>query len=37
MLQYETEAQLACFESQEARDRVRDFLTRRERGAAKQT
>ncbi len=37
MLQYETEAQLACFESREARERVRDFLKRRERGAAKQT
>ncbi len=37
MLQYETEAQLACFESREARERVRDFLNRRERGAAKQT
>ena len=37
MLQYETEAQLACFESREARERVRDFLNRRERGASKQT
>ena len=37
MLQYETEAQLACFESREARDRVRAFLQRRERGTAKQT
>ena len=29
MLQYETEAQLACFESREARARVRAFLERR--------
>jgi 2-(1,2-epoxy-1,2-dihydrophenyl)acetyl-CoA isomerase len=29
MLQYETEAQLACFESREARERVRAFLERR--------
>jgi 2-(1,2-epoxy-1,2-dihydrophenyl)acetyl-CoA isomerase len=29
MLQYETEAQLACFESREARERVRAFLQRR--------
>jgi 2-(1,2-epoxy-1,2-dihydrophenyl)acetyl-CoA isomerase len=29
MLQYETEAQLQCFESREARDRVRAFLERR--------
>ncbi|MCA1613595.1 MAG: enoyl-CoA hydratase/isomerase family protein [Acidobacteria bacterium] len=29
MLQYETEAQLACFESREARARVRQFLDRR--------
>src|SRR5918998_204290 len=28
MLQYETEAQLACFESREARERVRAFLER---------
>jgi 2-(1,2-epoxy-1,2-dihydrophenyl)acetyl-CoA isomerase len=30
MLQYETEAQLQCFQSQEARERVRAFLERRE-------
>jgi 2-(1,2-epoxy-1,2-dihydrophenyl)acetyl-CoA isomerase len=30
MLQYETEAQLQCFESEEARERVRAFLERRE-------
>lgn len=29
MLQYETEAQLQCFQSQEARERVRAFLERR--------
>lgn len=29
MLQYETEAQLQCFESKEARERVRAFLERR--------
>jgi 2-(1,2-epoxy-1,2-dihydrophenyl)acetyl-CoA isomerase len=29
MLQYETEAQLACFESREARERVRAFLEKR--------
>jgi 2-(1,2-epoxy-1,2-dihydrophenyl)acetyl-CoA isomerase len=29
MLQYETEAQLQCFESREARERVRAFLERR--------
>jgi enoyl-CoA hydratase/carnithine racemase len=29
MLQYETEAQLQCFESEEARERVRAFLERR--------
>ncbi len=34
MLQYETEAQLACFESREARERVRAFLERREPRAA---
>lgn len=36
MLQYETEAQLQCFQSKEARDRVRAFLERREPRAAKQ-
>jgi 2-(1,2-epoxy-1,2-dihydrophenyl)acetyl-CoA isomerase len=37
MLQYETEAQIQCFQSKEARDRVRAFLERREpRAAAKQ-
>jgi 2-(1,2-epoxy-1,2-dihydrophenyl)acetyl-CoA isomerase len=30
MLQYETEAQLQCFESEEARERVRAFLEKRE-------
>ncbi len=36
MLQYETEAQLQCFQSREARERVRAFLERREpRAAAK--
>jgi 2-(1,2-epoxy-1,2-dihydrophenyl)acetyl-CoA isomerase len=30
MLQYETEAQLQCFQSQEARERVRAFLEKRE-------
>jgi 2-(1,2-epoxy-1,2-dihydrophenyl)acetyl-CoA isomerase len=30
MLQYETEAQLACFESVEARERVRAFLEKRQ-------
>jgi 2-(1,2-epoxy-1,2-dihydrophenyl)acetyl-CoA isomerase len=30
MLQYETEAQLACFESGEARERVRAFLEKRQ-------
>jgi enoyl-CoA hydratase/carnithine racemase len=30
MLQYETEAQLACFESAEARERVRAFLEKRQ-------
>ncbi|HEY0544819.1 MAG TPA: enoyl-CoA hydratase/isomerase family protein [Pyrinomonadaceae bacterium] len=30
MLQYETEAQLSCFQSEEARERVRAFLERRE-------
>jgi 2-(1,2-epoxy-1,2-dihydrophenyl)acetyl-CoA isomerase len=32
MLQYETEAQLQCFQSEEARKRVRAFLDRREGG-----
>ncbi len=36
MLQYETEAQLQCFHSKEARERVRAFLERREPRAAKQ-
>jgi 2-(1,2-epoxy-1,2-dihydrophenyl)acetyl-CoA isomerase len=31
MLQYETEAQLQCFESREARERIRAFLERRAR------
>jgi 2-(1,2-epoxy-1,2-dihydrophenyl)acetyl-CoA isomerase len=31
MLQYETEAQIQCFQSKEARERVRAFLERRER------
>jgi 2-(1,2-epoxy-1,2-dihydrophenyl)acetyl-CoA isomerase len=36
MLQYETEAQIRCFQSREARERVRAFLGRREpRAAAK--
>jgi 2-(1,2-epoxy-1,2-dihydrophenyl)acetyl-CoA isomerase len=35
MLQYETEAQLQCFESHEARERVRAFLERRAPRAAK--
>jgi 2-(1,2-epoxy-1,2-dihydrophenyl)acetyl-CoA isomerase len=36
MLQYETEAQIRCFQSREARERVRAFLERREpRAAAK--
>jgi 2-(1,2-epoxy-1,2-dihydrophenyl)acetyl-CoA isomerase len=30
MLQYETEAQIQCFESEEARERVRAFLEKRE-------
>ena len=30
MIQYETEAQIQCFQSQEARERVRAFLERRE-------
>lgn len=30
MLQYETEAQLACFQSEEARERVRAFVEKRE-------
>jgi enoyl-CoA hydratase/carnithine racemase len=29
MLQYETEAQLQCFQSREAHERVRAFLERR--------
>ena len=36
MLQYETEAQIQCFQSKEARERVRAFLDRREPRAAKQ-
>jgi 2-(1,2-epoxy-1,2-dihydrophenyl)acetyl-CoA isomerase len=35
MLQYETEAQLQCFESNDARERVRAFLERRAPRAAK--
>ena len=35
MLQYETEAQLQCFQSEEARKRVRAFLERREPRLAK--
>jgi 2-(1,2-epoxy-1,2-dihydrophenyl)acetyl-CoA isomerase len=35
MLQYETEAQLQCFESREARERVRAFLERRTPRATK--
>ncbi|HEY6186239.1 MAG TPA: enoyl-CoA hydratase/isomerase family protein [Pyrinomonadaceae bacterium] len=35
MLQYETEAQLQCFQSEEARKRVRAFLERREPRPAK--
>ncbi|HEY9281883.1 MAG TPA: enoyl-CoA hydratase/isomerase family protein, partial [Pyrinomonadaceae bacterium] len=35
MLQYETEAQLACFESREARERVRAFLERQRTREAK--
>ncbi len=31
MLQYETEAQIQCFQSREARDRVRAFLERRDK------
>ncbi|HEV7859558.1 MAG TPA: enoyl-CoA hydratase-related protein [Pyrinomonadaceae bacterium] len=34
MLQYETEAQLQCFQSEEARKRVRAFLDRRETARA---
>ena len=34
MLQYETEAQIQCFQSHEARERVRAFLERREPRAA---
>lgn len=37
MLQYETEAQLECFQSEDARKRVRAFLNRSERAATKQT
>ena len=36
MLQYETEAQIQCFQSREARERVRAFLERREPRAARQ-
>src|ERR687894_3247012 len=36
MIQYETEAQIQCFQSREARERVRAFLERREPRAAKQ-
>src|SRR5215210_129570 len=36
MLQYETEAQLQCFQSEEARKRVRAFLERRESRPVKQ-
>jgi 2-(1,2-epoxy-1,2-dihydrophenyl)acetyl-CoA isomerase len=35
MLQYETEAQLQCFQSKEARERVRAFLEKREPWAVK--
>jgi 2-(1,2-epoxy-1,2-dihydrophenyl)acetyl-CoA isomerase len=35
MLQYETEAQIQCFQSRQARERVRAFLERREPRAAK--
>src|ERR671916_965801 len=35
MLQYETEAQIQCFQSRQARERVRAFLERREARAAK--
>ncbi len=35
MIQYETEAQIQCFQSREARERVRAFLERREPRAAK--
>ena len=35
MLQYETEAQLQCFESRDARERVRAFLERRSPPASK--
>jgi 2-(1,2-epoxy-1,2-dihydrophenyl)acetyl-CoA isomerase len=37
MLQYETEAQLQCFESNDARERVRAFLERRQPRAPKQS
>ncbi|HEX5706079.1 MAG TPA: enoyl-CoA hydratase [Pyrinomonadaceae bacterium] len=36
MLQYETEAQIQCFQSREARERVRAFLERRDGRAVKQ-
>ncbi|HYN83838.1 MAG TPA: enoyl-CoA hydratase/isomerase family protein [Pyrinomonadaceae bacterium] len=36
MLQYETEAQIQCFQSRDARERVRAFLARRDGRAAKQ-
>ena len=36
MIQYETEAQIQCFQSKDARERVRAFLERREPGAVKQ-
>jgi 2-(1,2-epoxy-1,2-dihydrophenyl)acetyl-CoA isomerase len=36
MIQYETEAQIQCFQSREARERVRAFLERREPRAAQQ-
>jgi 2-(1,2-epoxy-1,2-dihydrophenyl)acetyl-CoA isomerase len=35
MIQYETEAQIQCFQSREARERVRAFLERREPRAAR--
>ena len=36
MLQYETEAQLACFQSEEARERVKAFVEKREPRKVKQ-
>ncbi|HVF56420.1 MAG TPA: enoyl-CoA hydratase [Pyrinomonadaceae bacterium] len=36
MIQYETEAQIQCFQSRDARERVRAFLERREPRAVKQ-